>query len=51
MVDAKTSIKPYTSILSSGQQCKDFMEDLRDHIDHYDPDMAGGLKRILQEPE
>ena len=48
MVEAKTNIQPYASISSSAQSCKEFLEDLRDHIGHYDGQLASALGKVMQ---
>ena len=47
MVEAKTTIEPYESISKSGQYFKDFLEDLKEHVDHYDSSLANALDKVV----
>ena len=46
MVEGKTTIEAFESISKSSQSFKDFLEDLKEHIDHYAGDLAKSLEKV-----
>ena len=47
MVEARTHITPYESVTKSPQAFKDFLEDVRDHIEHFDSELGEATTRVI----
>ena len=47
MVEVKTHIVQYDSITKSAQPFKDFLEDVREHIEHFDPFLGEAVNKVV----